>query len=149
MRFADDKRFLSGLIFAGIGALALWLGRDYRLGSATAMGPGYFPFITSVLLIGLGAANLFGALRAAALDRLRRPALRPLAMLALGVLLFGLTIERFGLLPAIVCLVACATLAGPRFRAWEAIALLVVLGAISGALFVFGLGLPPAYLARI
>ena len=33
-----NKRFLSGLMFIGIGALSLYMARDYPMGSALRMG---------------------------------------------------------------------------------------------------------------
>jgi hypothetical protein len=148
MRVIQDKTFLSGAAFAVIGALALWFNQDYRLGTAQTMGPGYFPFIIGMLLIGLGIINVVRSLATQDFTPVKRVALRPLVALGLGVILFGVCIDRFGLIPAIVCLVVCATLAGPRYRIWEALAILAVLIGIAGGLFVYGLDLPASYLVR-
>ena len=39
----NNKRFLCGLMFIGIGAVAIYIAQDYPMGSALRMGPGYFP----------------------------------------------------------------------------------------------------------
>lgn len=157
LQLVRDKKFLTGVVFAAIGAAALWFDRAYELGSATAMGPGYFPMLTGVLLIALGLTNMVTSLRStlamiAAASRpdsaVQLPGLRALALLTLGVVLFGLGIDRFGLLPSVLALVVCATGVGVRYRMWEVVAILLVLCLISGALFVFGMGLPVSYLAR-
>lgn len=148
LQLVRDKKFLTGVVFAGIGATALWYGQAYELGSATAMGPGYFPMLISVLLIVLGLSKVAMSLRNLS-SPLQLPGLRALALLVLGAVLFGVCIDRFGLLPAVVCLVLCATGAGVRYRMWEVVAILLVLCSISGALFVFGMGIPVSYLARL
>ena len=43
-----------GLFFIALGAAALWMSRDYPLGDLNRMGPGYFPRMLSVGMIGLG-----------------------------------------------------------------------------------------------
>ena len=36
----NNKRFLAGLMFLAIGAVAIWMAQDYPIGSALRMGPG-------------------------------------------------------------------------------------------------------------
>ena len=45
-----QQDFWSGLLFVGFGAVALVIGRDYAMGTAMRMGPGYFPMILAGLL---------------------------------------------------------------------------------------------------
>ena len=47
----------AGLVFVAIGLVALIQVRRYPIGTLTAMGPGYFPLILSVLLVGLGLGS--------------------------------------------------------------------------------------------
>jgi len=58
LRISDSKRLASGLIFLAIGVFAMTYGSRYRMGTATRMGPGYFPFIVAsiVALLGFVAA---------------------------------------------------------------------------------------------
>ena len=46
----DNKNFLSGLFFIGVGGLGLFMAQDYPMGSALRMGPGYFPIVLSAVL---------------------------------------------------------------------------------------------------
>jgi len=52
-----SKDFWSGLLFMGMGATALILGNDLRVGTAARMGPGFVPHAIGWILIALGAAN--------------------------------------------------------------------------------------------
>ena len=148
LRLARDKTFFTGLVFSGIGVGALWLDQAYQIGSAMAMGPGYVPMIIGSLLVLLGVVKMISSLRSATASTFRLPGLRALALLVLGAVLFGLCIDRFGLLPSVLGLVICATGVGVRYRMWEVAIILFVLCVISGALFVFGMGLPLSYLIR-
>jgi putative tricarboxylic transport membrane protein len=148
LRLACNKTFLTGVVFAGIGAAALWFDQDYQIGRATAMGPGYVPMLIATLLIVLGLSNMLISWRTVSAAPFQLPGLRALALLVLGAVLFGLCIDRFGLLPSVLCLVLCATGVGVRYRMWEVVVILLILCAISGALFVFGMGLPIGYLVR-
>ena len=48
------KDFWTGIAYLSIGGLGISYGRDYSLGSAGRMGPGYFPLVISCLLILFG-----------------------------------------------------------------------------------------------
>ena len=142
----NDKEVVSGLIFLVFGLSWVWMARIYPGGSATRMGPGYFPKLIGGLLAVLGAINIVRGLRSTTPGVIRRLAFRPLAMLFAGVMAFGLLIDQYGLLIAIAALVICCCLAGSTFRLRESATILVALMTAAGALFVFGLGLPFDYL---
>jgi len=44
----ENRGVMSGVMFVGIGAIALTIARDYPMGSALRMGPGYFPMCWAV-----------------------------------------------------------------------------------------------------
>src|SRR5713226_8433114 len=46
----SPRDFYAGLIFLLFGALAAYIARDYPIGSAVRMGPGYFPYLLGILL---------------------------------------------------------------------------------------------------
>ena len=54
----NNKRFLAGLMFLAIGAVAIWMAQDYPIGSALRMGPGYFPIVLSGIMILFGIYEL-------------------------------------------------------------------------------------------
>jgi hypothetical protein len=59
MVIRSPKDFWAGLLFIGLGILAITVGSRYNLGTAARMGPGYFPRILGILLIVLGAIITF------------------------------------------------------------------------------------------
>ena len=59
IRITDAKAVARGAVFLALGVFAIVVGHSYPLGSLTSMGPGYFPLLVSLLLIGLG--SLFAA----------------------------------------------------------------------------------------
>jgi putative tricarboxylic transport membrane protein len=142
MRFGREA--LSGVLFTGIGIGALLLGRTYGVGTTSHMGPGYFPVLLGTTLAVLGVAIMLRGLRAQDALPDFRPALRPLTCLTAAIVGFALIIETGGLLLAVLWLVLCACGAGPRFRGWEIVLTLAVLGSIACGIFVYGLGLPPS-----
>jgi hypothetical protein len=136
-----NRPLLRGALFACIGLGAVIIGAGYGIGGSTAMGPGYFPVLSGALLAVMGLADIVRGLRANA-EPFPRPHLWPVACLACGVIGFGLLIEHGGLLLAVAILVAFAFLASRRVNPLEAVLLFAILVALSGALFVYGLGSP-------
>ena len=53
-RRAPSADLCSGLLFAALGALILWAGADYALGTGSRIGPGYVPRLLGLLLAGIG-----------------------------------------------------------------------------------------------
>jgi hypothetical protein len=131
---------LSGLLFAALGAGALYISWRYPAGSAARMGPGYFPHLVSSLLVLLGSILIVRAWfrpgeTIAILD------LRPLLFVLLGTVAFGLLIERAGLIAASAVVVVASRLARPDFRAVEVLLLAAGLAGGAALLFVYALGL--------
>jgi len=58
-----SKDVWAGLLLIVVGGLAVALGRDYPLGTAMRMGPGYFPMALGTLLVALGGYILAKGLR--------------------------------------------------------------------------------------
>lgn len=133
---------LAGLFFIAIGAAALVIGHGYRVGTLLSMGPGYFPRAISMLLLLLGALVLIAGLRSSGATPMERWHWRPLLLILLGVVLFGASLERFGLVAATALMIVSACRA-EKDRGWTEIVLLAVaLNAIGWGIFVEGLGLP-------
>ena len=137
----NAKDFLAGLLFVAFGLGFLVLAQRYPMGSARRMGPGYFPQLLALALVAIGSAAILRSL-------LRQPvaigrvAGKALLLVTLGVLLFGLTVERWGLIIASLSLVLIASAASPRARFIEALTLALALAAFCAALFGLALGLP-------
>lgn len=152
MGIKSQKDFLSGLMFIAVGMAYMVGARGYAIGSASSMGPGYFPLLLSILLTGVGILVTYFSLVGekdpeGALNGL---ALRPLifvlaANLVFGVLLGGfpsLGIPSFGMLVAILGLVFVVGLATRPLRLRETAVTAAILAACCYLLFHLALRLP-------
>ena len=140
------RDLLRGMLFAAIGIAAILTGRGYGVGMPSAMGAGFFPVLTGVLLAGFGISDVVRALAFHKGIPLHGVRLWPVLCLSCGVVGFGLLIEDAGLLVAVAVLTGFAFLARKRFNPLEALAIYAVLILLSGSLYVFGLGSPISYL---
>jgi putative tricarboxylic transport membrane protein len=134
------KDFYAGLLFVAFGVFAIIIARNYPLGNAARMGPGYFPRLLGILLIVLGAALSLTALRG------RGPPLpgwkwRPVSIVLLSVVAFGLVLTHAGLVLSTIGLIAVASTASREFRFRESLLSGVLLAALSVGVFVIGLKL--------
>ena len=138
----NRQRFASGLIFLAIGAFGMIDGARYRLGSATHMGPGYFPFVVSAIIALLGVASAVTSLRATPPKRVVVWHLIPLICVMAGIVAFGLLVERAGLVLAIAAVVVLGCYQRLLSRPWEVLVIGIVLVVMSVGLFIHGLGMP-------
>lgn len=134
---------VTGLILAAISGSALFMTKDYRLGRAAEMGPGYFPLIIASLLFMVALALIGRGLLASgpALDRIRW---RPLLLIAGAALLFSFMLAPLGLIPATVLLVMISALASRQFSVMGHGLLAIGLALFCHFLFVKILSLPLA-----
>jgi hypothetical protein len=141
MTIRAPKDFWSGLMFIAFAAVAVLAARGYNLGTAGKMGPGYFPLLLGGVLAVLGAilvARSF-AIDGEPIGRLHLP---PLAIVALAVCLFGMFIERLGLVVSLIIVIATSAFASRESRVLETIALAAVLATFSVGVFIYALRLP-------
>ena len=133
---------LSGLLFIAVAALGLWISRDYPVGTALRMGTGYVPRLLCWMLTGLGAIVLLQGLREKAPPvRPSAVGLRAVLSVSLAILAFALSIERLGLVLAIMLLTGIGALATKALRPLETAIATLVLIALSWGIFIAGLGL--------
>jgi putative tricarboxylic transport membrane protein len=132
---------LAGLLFAGCGGLALYLGSDYPMGSAMRMGPGYFPAILGGLLTLFGCILLVRGLLVDG-ERPGQFALVPMLLVLAAIGIFALAVERLGIVIAVVLVIVVSSLASGEFRWKEQLALNAIMVALAVAGFTYGLGLP-------
>jgi hypothetical protein len=134
------KDFYAGLLFIAFGVFAIIVGWNYPLGTAARMGPGYFPRLLGILLIVLGAALSLIALRG------QGPPLpgwkwRPISIVLLSVVAFGLVLTHAGLVLSTIGLIVAASMANREFRPRESLLSGLLLAALSVGVFVIGLKL--------
>jgi Tripartite tricarboxylate transporter TctB family len=148
LRIRSPKDFGAGLLYAGFGLAAILMAWDYGMGSASRMGPGYFPTALGSLLLLIGIASLVRSFFNAGAP-IGTIAWKAAALVTTGTVLFGLLLRPAGLVPALVALILVSASASARFRLeWRAGLLMLALIAFCALVFVKGLGLPVPLLGR-
>ncbi len=146
----NPRDFYAGLLFVAFGLAALVIAQSYPLGTAARMGPGYFPRLLGVLLVGLGALQSLISIRSRS-ELLPEWHWRPLFILLMSVCLFIVITPWLGLVAAALALVFVSSAASREFRWREALIVGAIQGVAAAALFVYGLGLPlpvwPAFIS--
>jgi putative tricarboxylic transport membrane protein len=133
---------LSGLLFMAIAAFGLWASHNYPVGTALRMGTGYMPRLLCWLLLGLGVIVLAQGLRQQAVPLRSSPqAWRAMLSVTAALVAFGLSIERLGLVLAILLLTGLGALATRMLRPVETAIAALGLIVLSWSIFIFGLGL--------
>jgi len=143
----EPRDFWSGLIFGVAGVTAVVVGRESSLGTATKMGPGYFPTVLGVLLTLIGLALIVRAFLLRG-GRIAGLAVRPLVLVLGATVLFGVTVRGAGLIASLIALVLVSA-AASRLVIWRAAGVLAVgLAAFSAIVFTKLLGLPIPVIGR-
>jgi len=143
MKIKSQKDFWSGLMFVATGLGFAAGATNYSFGTSARPGPGYFPFGLGILLAILGAMVLFKSLtiETEGGDPVGAIPWRPLGLITLAVVVFGLALPRLGMILSLPILILIASLAGDEFRLKEVIVNIVVLTIGSWAIFIKGLNL--------
>jgi len=137
----SQKDFFAGLVFIGFGAIGLFVGRHYPMGTAARMGSGYFPLVLSGLLVLLGGVIVTRSFLMAP-DRVGHIAFRPLTFVLGAAAVFAFLVDSAGLVLSTAALIFLSRLGGSGFRPLEILMLVVVLTGLAVSVFVLGLGLP-------
>ena len=141
MKLKNTKDFWSGVMFIAFGLFFLVIGRNYDMGTATRMGPAYFPSLLGGLLALLGGIILFQSLMVKG-EKVARMSLRPVFFITISLVAFGYLLRPVGLVLALAILIVTAAFVGHEFKFKEVFLLSVVLIIVSVLVFVKGLGLP-------
>ena len=144
-RFRMTRRFgqdiAAGLMFAGFGALGLYLARNYPVGTALRMEPGYVPRLLCWGMVGMGVLIAARGLLAGDTP-IARWHWRPLLFVLGGLIAFRYLIEPVGLVAATLATVALGAAGSREVQAKETLLLAVGLAIGAVALFYYALGLP-------
>jgi len=144
-----SRDFWSGLLFMAFGIATMLAGRPYEMGTATSMGPGWFPTILAWILTGMG---LIVALRSLARngESIPKGVLRPQLFIIIAILLFAFLVERTGLFIAAALTAAIGSLASREARPLEVLIVAVMVGLACVGIFIYGVGQPiPAWLWNV
>ena len=134
-----SKESLAGLTLSAFGLAYALVGRNLELGSASHMGPGYFPRMLSILLILVGLLIFVTARKGESLSV--NISWRPLIFVTLSVIVFAFAVTSLGLVISslLLVLIASASTRSSSYR--ETIILAVCLSAGCVAVFVYVLGI--------
>jgi putative tricarboxylic transport membrane protein len=135
-----DRDVYAGILFALLGAGGLWVGADYAFGTAARMGAGFTPKLLCWTLLCFGVViMLVGVLRQG--ESMEAWSLRPLFFVLASVLIFGILIERVGLVAAAVGLTLFSAAGTSETRWGETVLLAAALAGVAVLIFIKGLGL--------
>jgi len=128
----NSKDFYTGVIYIAVGGAALFLARDYGMGTAVKMGPAYFPAILSSLLILIGSISVI------------RSFLKPGTAIGsiAATVLFGFIVRGAGTAIALPLLIIISAYASTRFSWRYSIGLAIGVTVFCVLIFQVGLGVP-------
>ena len=136
----DRNEFLSGLFVLVLGGICLAAVGNLEIGTAQEMGPGYVPRALAWFLVIAGVGmSIVGA--RTALPRRATFAWRPVLFIGAAVVIFGATVDRLGIVVAVILSTVVATFASPISRWKETPIVAIALAALAALAFVKGLGL--------
>lgn len=142
MKIYNKRDFNAGLLFL---AVALFFGvysQDYSMGTATRMGPGYFPTLLAIILGLLGLIVLVMAfLKAETQEPPESTDWRGMGLVLASVLLFGLILPYGGFLIAVTVLVFLSATASQESKKVETVILATALAVLGVVVFGYGLEL--------
>lgn len=140
MRERDYRDIIAGVVLITVGILAaIYVISTLKMGTTTRMGPGMFPVALSIIIVGFGVAVLVPALfRPGDMPSVN---VVPLFTILVAILVFGLMIRPFGVVPSVMALTLIASRADRKLSWLGATVLAVILAAVAALVFPVGLGL--------
>lgn len=137
----DLPNIVCGAIFIAFGAFFAIQSLDLSLGTATRMGPGYFPLIVACILILLGAIISIQALRTEG-EPIGPIAWRGIVFILSAPIVFALTVRGLGFVASIFITCMLASFASIKMTPVTALVLSACATVFTTLVFVQGLGLP-------
>jgi len=141
MSIKNPQDFWTGLAYIVFGSSAVFIARDYGMGTAFKMGPAYFPAVLGGLLILVGLTSLVRSFLKPG-DPVGAFTLKGLALVLGSTLLFGFVVRGAGLAVAVPLVVIVSASASTRFRWAPSLLLAAGLAAFCSIVFLKGLGVP-------
>jgi putative tricarboxylic transport membrane protein len=141
LKIKNPEDFWAGVLFIGFGMLAIVISRDFPMGTAMRMGPGYFPTALGGIMALLGVIITLTSFKTTG-EKIKPFAWRAMFLLGLAFTIIGWGIDHIGFVPSMFAMIFCSALAGKEFKLLEVLIMSVVLIVGSIALFIYGLELP-------
>jgi hypothetical protein len=142
MRIRNHRDFWSGVLFIATGILFMVLSRQYQMGTAAKMGPGYFPTILGGLMAVLGLMIMLPAFTKKGPEvRVDKMDFKSIVLVLVAVAVYAATLPTLGFIVSIVLLILISSFASHEFSLKTTLMSTVVLLIFSWAVFVKGLEL--------
>ena len=143
MKIKSQRDFVSGLVFVLVGAGFAAGATNYSMGTSARPGAGYFPLMLSVIMAILGAIVLFKSLTIESPhgDPIGSIAFKPLFIIVAAIVMFGLLLERLGMIITVPLLIIVASMAGDEFKLRGVLVSVVILTIGCWLVFILGLKL--------
>ena len=137
----NPKDFWTGLLYIFFGASAIFIARDYNMGTALRMGPAFFPTILGAVLAVIGAIAVIRSFLAPGTP-IGGFSFKGLVLVTLSVVVYGFLVRGVGLVVALPLLVIISAYASTRFRWRTTLVMAAALTIFCALVFVKGLGIP-------
>ena len=153
MRIRNRRDFWSGVLFITTGVLFMLLSRQYQIGTAAKMGPGYFPTILGGLMTVLGLMILWPAFSAKSPEiKVDKMDFKAIILVLVAVAVYAATLPTLGFIVSLALLIFISSIASHEFKLSTTLISMVVLLVFSWLVFVKGLELQfpflPVFLTR-
>lgn len=147
---------IAGCAIVLVGLVGFLIVYDYPVGTLSEFGPGFVPWVTTIGMIGLGAAMVARAVAAQGIAAAEPPLDlvigRPLIVVPLGMAIFAFGVETLGLALASALAVFVTSLASPEATLVERTATAVLLAVLVTLVFGYALAMTmplwPVFLTR-
>jgi len=140
MQIKNHRDFWAGILFIVTGILFMILSRQYQIGTAAKMGPGYFPTILGGLMAVLGLMVLLPAFKGPQV-KVTRIELRMILLVLVAVAVYAMALPTLGFIVALFLLILISSFASHEFNLKTTLISSVVLLGFSWLVFVKGLEL--------
>lgn len=147
MRIRGPRDMAAGALYTALGVCAILLAREYAMGSATRMGPAYFPTVLGGLLALIGIASIIRSFLADG-DPIEPFAIKAAALVLGATALFAALLRPAGTIIALAALVMVSGYASKKFKTGPMVLLAAGLTAFCVVAFVKVLGIPLPLLGR-
>ncbi|WP_430256870.1 tripartite tricarboxylate transporter TctB family protein [Neorhizobium sp. DAR64872/K0K18] len=130
---------VAGGIFIAIAALFAIQGSRYEFGTATQMGPGFFPVVLAVLLAIFGAFTMIAGFRKVPEAHDDPVSWRALVLVCLALAIFGAGARPLGLVPVVVICTFMSAMASRKNTVFSAGVMALVMAVLCFVIFKIGL----------
>lgn len=142
MNVRNHRDFWSGVLFTVIGLAFVVLSQEYEMGTATRMGPAFFPTLLAASLTLLGLVTIWrSTARGNGKGRLSRIGWRELFLIVGAITAFAVALQFLGIVISATLLITISASASREFRLKETLISIAVLLMMSWLVFIKGLEL--------